>query len=98
MCIRDRNHGRSSWPNRWLVERSRFHCKLINREISCVLLLSLANSATKPAVLTHRAGEVSLDNAFSLIEGHPRLFRALGLPWFCEGRFPLRPNPFRKLD
>jgi hypothetical protein len=35
------------------------------------LLLSLANSATKPAVLTHRPGEVSLDNAFSLIEGHP---------------------------
>ena len=28
---------------------------------------------TKPAVLTHRPGEVSLDNAFSLIEGHPDL-------------------------
>jgi hypothetical protein len=35
------------------------------------LLLSEANSAAKPAVFTHHPGEVSLDNAFSLIEGHP---------------------------
>ncbi|MGA3056235.1 MAG: hypothetical protein ABSD63_18665, partial [Candidatus Korobacteraceae bacterium] len=26
---------------------------------------------TKPAMLAHRSGELSLDNAFSLIEGHP---------------------------
>jgi hypothetical protein len=29
------------------------------------------NRAGRKAVLTHRLGEVSLDNAFALIEGHP---------------------------
>ena len=44
-----------------------FHRKLINREFPVCLVLNLSG---EPAVLTHRLGEVSLDNAFALIEAH----------------------------
>src|SRR5271157_5556265 len=41
---------------------------MIRREFSSVLG---PQPSGEPAVLTHRPGEVSLDNAFALIEGHP---------------------------
>jgi len=75
------------------VERSRFHCKLINREISCVLLLSLANSATKPAVLTHRPEKFRLTTPSLLSRGTHviELFRgALGILVHFQSRSLLR--------
>src|SRR5271157_1866650 len=45
-----------------------FHREMIRREFSSVLG---PQPSGEPAVLTHRPGEVSLDNAFALIEGHP---------------------------
>ena len=39
---------------------------MINREFSSVFLV--LNLAGEPAVLAHRPGQLSLDNAFSLIE------------------------------
>ena len=46
-----------------------FHRKVIQREISRVLVLNL--SGQKKMRLQNRQGEVSLDKAFALIEGHP---------------------------
>jgi hypothetical protein len=53
--------------NRWLVERW-FHREMIRREFSSVPWSS--TTLVEEAVLTHRLGELSLDNAFALIEGH----------------------------
>jgi hypothetical protein len=45
-----------------------FHRRVIQREISRVLVLSLSG---KKAVLSHRPVQLCLDRAFALIEGHP---------------------------
>ena len=42
-----------------------------------MLVLSVSNSRTKTAVFRLRPGELSLDNAFSLIEGHPAIQKVL---------------------
>ena len=59
---------------------------------SPVLVLSFAEPGTKPAVLRHRSAEVSLDNAFSLIEGHRHASVASSriLVQFCRVGFRLR--------
>lgn len=43
---------------------SRKRCQMPQR-------LLVARMNHKPAMLTHRSGQLSLDNAFVLIEGHP---------------------------
>src|SRR5947207_1934679 len=64
-------------PYRWLAERSvrKGRRKLIHRESFRASVLHLSEI---PAVLAKHCGEeVSLDNAFVLIERHPNLARRL---------------------
>ena len=55
-------------PNRWLVERS-FHRRVIQREISRVLVLNL--SGEHSGAYSTAQDNFALDKAFALIEGHP---------------------------
>src|SRR5436305_190730 len=79
-----------SWPsvrsNRWLVER--LHRRVI--QVRFPESWSSTFSGEK-AVLTHRPGYFCLDNAFALIEGHPRKLHldTLGHSPCCLGNNPV---------
>jgi len=51
-----------------MVGGTKLHRKVIQREISRVLVLNLSGGKSGVA---HRSEEVCLDNVFALIEGHP---------------------------
>jgi hypothetical protein len=63
-----------SWPQsrpyRRLLERSKFHRKLINASSPVASWSSTV--LEEQAVLAHRPGQLSLDNAFALIEATSR--------------------------
>ena len=50
-----------------------FHRVVIQRESSSILAPQPLSQKHKKAVLAHRSEFVSLDKAFVLIDGHPRL-------------------------
>jgi hypothetical protein len=51
-----------------MVGGTQVHCKVIQREISRVLVLNLSG---KKCGALHRLRKLRLDNAFALIEGYP---------------------------
>jgi hypothetical protein len=60
------------WSDRWLVERRGSAGNGFQQAMSMSPASSLRERISpNPAMLTHRTGELSLDNAFAFIEGHP---------------------------